>query len=949
MENDMNMYKIINLTKYKELILHYCNLLGMSSIQRLLQKNKSSFSIIEKIIYDIARFELNKKNMNIDDDNLYITFFCKSKLSKNLNNLGFHTDIDDYEHRIKNTNTLSPIISSLLYLNESNNPIFMTNIEKYETDFNRINKNFSLVFPSEFVNVSFNGGKYYHSECNIFMENNENKKRDVIVILIWNKCPKHVPIYDDHSFLYEISWKYLNIDLDNYSMNHEKEKNLLIFKKYEQNIIKISDKIINNSFYEELFKENDNMFKFIIPYLNKYNNHKNILFIVSENEEEELIGEEGDKFITYDENKEIILEETIGEETIGEETIGEETILEQETKESIQFITYDENKEATDEEKKQSIQFITYDENKINIQEELTLPLNNNSYISSHPKGQSINGLVIMERVPLFIGQSVDCPSKGLTNEYNINSLLEQTPKMGGTLPMNNNIPPSDAEEPNELLAMEGINNILGCNLNKWEIDFGNEEETNEHLGILLNDCISSDVLEYVYLLDHSKNNLDIIEKYIHDIVEFHLSNMNIKLDHSIFIEFWFKTYSNYNMHIDSDDIRVSKNNASPRPFLSCITYLNDHELPSVFTNISLDSYKTKKIEENNSLIFYFPKKLNHIIFDGGNYFHSKCNLFNNKYELKERNTLLINLWNTKPMDIKYYDSTSRNEFFDGNQYRMYSYNKYKVLPIINFKNQNYKYKTYETNKKVLSKDFFEEILYKKKDQFIFNNFNTFFENYKETGHNVFVLKEKKIQDNKNNKFNTPLYIDYNNINNQEKNISENASIKGDTHSMNNKTIDNVPPLAAQDERVNQEENILVRDFIEKNTCNNIIQEYKNHIKKNNFDINKKIDCENIESIFEIIMNRYFETLLNIISKDFSINNKLNVTKISVFNNINNNNEENIYNESIVANILLSKQSIYINNKLINQGDLFVVNTENLFNIIDAKCCMLEFIIDCIK
>ena len=812
----MNMYKIVNLTEYKDLLLNYCNLLSNSSIQRLLQKNKSSFSIIEKIIYDIAKFELNKKNMNIDDDELYITFFCKNKLSNNLNELGFHTDIDDYEYRIKNTITLSPIISSILYLNESSNPVFMTNIEKYKKDFDKINKNFSLVFPSEFLNISFNGGKYYHSECNIFMENNAEKKRDVIVILVWDKCPKHVPIYDDHSFLYEISWKYSNIDLDNYSMNYEKEKNLLIFKNCEQKILKISDKIINNVFYEELFKNNDNMFKLLIPYLNEYNKHKNLLFIVSEEEE--------------------LGEEKMGEiKELNQQEIDElkEELKEQEEKQA-NYNTYNEIEKTNNEEETQPIQFTIYDENKTNIQEELT-------------------------------------------NE-------------------------------------ESINNILGCNLNKWEIDFGNEEETKEHLGILLNDCKSSDLLEYVYLLDHSKPNLDIIEKYIYDIVEFHLSNMNKKLDDNIFVEFWFRTYSKYNMHVDSDDIRVNKNNTSPRPFLSCITYLNDNESPTVFTNISLDSYKLKKIEENNSLIFYFPKKLNHIVFDGANYFHSKCNLFNNKYELNDRNTLLINIWNTKPMDIQYYDSTLRNTFFDGNQYRIYSYNKHKVLPIINFKNQNYKYKIYETNKNVLSKDFFEEILYKKKDDNIFNNFNTFFENYKETGHNVFVLREKKIENNKN-KFNTPVHIDYSKMNLSKKILT------------------------------NKEKNILIKGFIEINTCNDIIEEYINYIKKNNFNMNETIDCENLENSFEIIIKKYFVTLLETISKELSINETLNVKKILVSNKINNN-EQKIYNESIVANILLSKSSIFIDNKQINQGDLFVSYNDNTFNLFDLNCYMLEIIIE---
>ena len=157
------------------------------------------------------------------------------------------------------------------------------------------------------------------------------------------------------------------------------------------------------------------------------------------------------------------------------------------------------------------------------------------------------------------------------------------------------------------------------------------------------------------YLLNTlTKDTPNLLEKYVYDIAMFHFKRLNIVFDENKYIEFWWKRKPDINnIHVDCDEFEKTQNNYI-YPLLSCITYLNDHECPTLITNIDMKKYKYKLFEEENVLTLIYPKKNMHVCFDGSN-FHGMVS--SNNVDLDLRYILAINLWDKKPTNIDYYSS----------------------------------------------------------------------------------------------------------------------------------------------------------------------------------------------------------------------------------------------------------------------------------------------------
>ena len=58
----------------------------------------------------------------------------------------------------------------------------------------------------------------------------------------------------------------------------------------------------------------------------------------------------------------------------------------------------------------------------------------------------------------------------------------------------------------------------------------------------------------------------------------------------------------------------------------SSIIYLNDnYNSPTLLTNVDIETYKFKEFTEKQKIAFYFPQKNKTISFEGGKYYHGKC------------------------------------------------------------------------------------------------------------------------------------------------------------------------------------------------------------------------------------------------------------------------------------------------------------------------------------
>jgi hypothetical protein len=242
-----------------------------------------------------------------------------------------------------------------------------------------------------------------------------------------------------------------------------------------------------------------------------------------------------------------------------------------------------------------------------------------------------------------------------------------------------------------------------------WKVDYSKYEEE------IIN-CIKIYEKKQLFLLDTSKTNFHLIEKVVYEIAMFHFERLNIIFDpNEHFIEFWFKNSifknsDNYahninSFHYDCDEYEREINNKQFKPLLSCVNYFNDNDFPLLLTDIDLEEYKFKKFENKNNIQIIFPKKNKQFTFDGTKY-HGVVDIFNKLNEDTdfERYMLAINLWNRKPLNIKYYENDSENA--NNTQFS-------KEDKIVTIESNNL-IKELVLEKNILDFDFYEKMLYNK-------------------------------------------------------------------------------------------------------------------------------------------------------------------------------------------------------------------------------------------
>lgn len=195
------------------------------------------------------------------------------------------------------------------------------------------------------------------------------------------------------------------------------------------------------------------------------------------------------------------------------------------------------------------------------------------------------------------------------------------------------------------------------ASINLWNLSI-NEYSIQEYL-LLYFENLKKNSPTHLLNIDKiiANPNCHIIEKLVYDIAMFHFKRLNIEYNHNIHcIEFWFKnTLDKNNLHIDCDEYDKKKNNPVElkSPLLSCITYFNENNQPTIITNIKKYEFDNKLIYDNHSIFLSFPKFLKHISFDGGKYYHGACDIFNNSSN--ERYILAINLWDKYPENVPYF------------------------------------------------------------------------------------------------------------------------------------------------------------------------------------------------------------------------------------------------------------------------------------------------------
>ena len=133
-----------------------------------------------------------------------------------------------------------------------------------------------------------------------------------------------------------------------------------------------------------------------------------------------------------------------------------------------------------------------------------------------------------------------------------------------------------------------------------------------------------------------------------------------------------YKTTGNdVNMHVDFDDLDFIKNDKETiHPFMSSITYLSISSNPTIITNITGDdiydsnNINNVEVEKDVCSLIYYPDKYDHIVFEGGKYYHGEIPMDNiylpfsntcldcsNKL-CEERMTLVTFIWKKDDLPI---------------------------------------------------------------------------------------------------------------------------------------------------------------------------------------------------------------------------------------------------------------------------------------------------------
>jgi hypothetical protein len=198
----------------------------------LLDTNKTEYSIIEKFVYEIALFHFNRLNIAFDK-NKYIEFWFKNTSLYENNN--YHFDCDEYNKNTTDSGLITPLLSCVVYMDNSKIPTIITNIDKdtYDTMNFKENNTFVLCFPKYLKHISFNGGNNLHGMLKY--NETEEKQRYILAINLWNVRPKFVPYFDYLTFVNKL-----------FITDKERIENKLVYINNYATIISIHLHIKNN-------------------------------------------------------------------------------------------------------------------------------------------------------------------------------------------------------------------------------------------------------------------------------------------------------------------------------------------------------------------------------------------------------------------------------------------------------------------------------------------------------------------------------------------------------------------------------------------------------------------------------------------------------------------------------------------------------------------------------
>ena len=243
------------------------------------------------------------------------------------------------------------------------------------------------------------------------------------------------------------------------------------------------------------------------------------------------------------------------------------------------------------------------------------------------------------------------------------------------------------------------------------------------------------------FFLDTHKEKYNILEKYIYDLAVFNLKDKNIN---DYYIECWFKNdiqdlniynYS-HELHYDKDEKLFDTKNIMLNPFISTITYLNDHDYSTLITDVEYDDEINNNIKDKLNISIFNSNKYNHISFNPKKK-HGAIDLINYKTPLNKRYLFMFNIWeknikinneNSTINNVQLYTIINDNNIFTKNDV-LFNINEIDIKDIY-IDNNIFNFKTIQDiisrkiNIKYILKNIIKEFNFNKNENYIIKNSN---------------------------------------------------------------------------------------------------------------------------------------------------------------------------------------------------------------------------------
>ena len=235
----------------------------------LLDTKKEKFTLYEKCVYDIAMYQFKRLNIDYDENKHYIEFWSYNEITLN----DFYINCDDKLLEEKNI-FINPLLSNILYLNNEQLPICITNIDEDKLLYKKFDKEETILlsFPRinkllSFDNKTCYGSTYIYSKDDLYKC---NKKDYTIMINLWDR----------------------KINKEYYNTSNNANSDVEINKMVKNNIHKQTDRIIdikkNNDtihiiYVDDIFTQE--IFEDLIY------NKKNVLYVIGEIVKEKIFND----------------------------------------------------------------------------------------------------------------------------------------------------------------------------------------------------------------------------------------------------------------------------------------------------------------------------------------------------------------------------------------------------------------------------------------------------------------------------------------------------------------------------------------------------------------------------------------------------------------------------------------------------------------------------------